>query len=108
MKAVLIILSAVVLSSTIASAATPAQGTNAIACYSGGTEVFSDATVNVPVTVAPDAFGDPNDLFTAVDSTTGAVTVIGGSGTVCVVTFTPASSASSRAAGQAVRSGVAR
>ena len=93
MKTVLIVLSAVVLSSTIASAAT---GTASIACYSGGTVVFSDATVNVPVIVSPITFGDPNDLWTATDSTTGVTTTVGGSGTTCVVTLTPASSASSK------------
>ncbi len=93
MKSVLIILGAVVLSAVIASAAM-AQGTDSITCYSGGTAVFTDATVNVPVIVAPISPGDPNDLYTAIDSTTGAATTIGGSGTTCVVTYTPASSSS--------------
>jgi hypothetical protein len=97
MKAVLTILSAVVLSSAIASVAmAQATATDGIVCYSGGTAVFTDATVNVPVIVAPVAFGDPNDLYTATDSATGVQTTVGGSGTVCVVTYTPASSSSSK------------
>ncbi len=94
MKTVLMILGAIVLSSTIALAAT-ATGTDGIVCYSGGTPVFTDPTVNVPVIVAPETFGDPNDLYTATDSATGVQTTVGGSGTVCVVTFTPTSSSSS-------------
>jgi len=104
MKAVLIILGAVVFSSTIALAAT---GTDSIVCYSGGTVVFTDATVNLPVIVAPVTFGDPNDLYTATDSTTGATTTVGGPGVVCVVTYTPASSTSSASSKTGVHPGIA-
>jgi hypothetical protein len=93
MKVILLILSAVVLSSTIALAATGA--TDSIACYSGGVAVFTDATVNFPVIVAPITFGDPNDIYSTTDSATGVTTSIGGPGTVCVVTYVPATSTSS-------------
>jgi hypothetical protein len=109
MKAVLTILSAVVLSLTIASVVrAQSTGTDSITCYSGGTVVFSDAAVNLPVIVAPISLGDPNDLYTATDSATGATTTIGGSGTTCVVTFTPASSTSSKSRPALAHPGISR
>jgi opacity protein-like surface antigen len=94
MKAVMTIVSAILLATAaIASAATP---TVSITCYSGGTAVFTDNAVNFPVRVGPVRFGDPNDFFIATDTATGATTTIGGPGTVCVVTLTPASTTSAR------------